>query len=98
MTRVIKKKIVFQQSGDFEAVRAAEKALAAGAFAIGHMQRGSPRGILYGDYLIQKWKNLSRQDIAELCGIAEGGRDGPIVVTFYDNAPDHAISAMEVAI
>ncbi|MEN5277337.1 hypothetical protein ABE527_10330 [Brucella sp. TWI432] len=52
--------------GDFAAVRRAEQLLKQHGFSVGTTQRGSPRGIMFGAYDIQKWRNLNEADRAAL--------------------------------
>jgi hypothetical protein len=77
--------------GDFSACAAAERALERAGFSLGRMQRGDPRGILFGDYDIAKWRNLSARDREELHGVMTGSmRDGPVELTIYERAPQEA--------
>ena len=71
----------FDQSGDFEAVRAAETWCSARGISVGRTQAHSPRGLLYGNYDIQKWRNLRLEDRAQLHGTMIGGRQGPVTIT-----------------
>lgn len=77
----------FWHTGDFEAVRAAEKYLSDRGFSLGRTQRGSPRGILLGDYDIQKWRNLRPREREMLHGHMTGGREGPVLITIFASAP-----------
>lgn len=52
----------------FPTDRAAERTLRDAGFSIGTNQRREPRGILYGDYLIAKWRNLRARERADLDG------------------------------
>lgn len=74
----------FTNPGDFDAMYAAEAWLKERGFSVGRGQAGSPRGILYGDFNIQKWKNLRPSDIAALHGQMVGGRGGPVTVTLFE--------------
>ena len=90
--------ITFHGAGDFAACNDAEKFLASAGFSVGRMQRGDPRGILFGDFDIQKWRNLSQFDIAHLHGFMRGDmRNGPVTVTLLDKAPAEAKAAFERA-
>ena len=41
-----------------------------------------PVAVLKGDWLIAKWKNLTKKEIAQLDGMVDGNfRDGPVTVT-----------------
>lgn len=84
----------FSDPREFEASHQAETFLAARGFSVGHRQRGASRGILFGDYNIQKWRNLNAQEIEELHGVMTGdGRNGPIEIFIFDNAPVEARKA-----
>lgn len=49
--------------------------------SVGRMQAGAPRGLLYGDFDIQKWRNLRPVDIAALDGRMVGDmRHGPVTI------------------
>ncbi|MBP2232485.1 hypothetical protein J2847_005814 [Azospirillum agricola] len=75
----------FTEAGDFVAVRAAERWLAENGFSVGRMQAHAPRGILMGDnWDIQKWRNLTRKERAELDGILIGDRNGPAEILMFD--------------
>ncbi|WP_206078656.1 hypothetical protein [Allomesorhizobium camelthorni] len=59
------------------------------------MQRGAPRGILFGLYDIAKWKNLSSADRRALHGVMTGDmRNGPVSVEIFHIAPDEAKAAV----
>jgi hypothetical protein len=50
------------------------------------MQRGAPRGILRGDAVIAKWRNLSHAERVALDGLMTGDmRHGPVTVTLHDD-------------
>ena len=73
------------EGADFKACREAETFLAARGFSVGSMQRGDPRGILYGDFDIQKWRNLSGNERMFLHGQMTGPmRDGPVTIEIFD--------------
>lgn len=55
--------------GDFVFLSRVEDELRARGFSIGALQRDDPRGIMRGDYDVQKWRNLSKQDRDELDGV-----------------------------
>lgn len=74
-------RVVFDQAGDFNAVAAAEAWCAARGLSVGRMERGQPRGLLFGDFDIQKWHNLSAVERRALSGRMTGDmRNGPVVV------------------
>lgn len=61
--------ITFTAPGRLTAYKMAEQALTENGFSVGHLQSGDPSGILLGEWDIQKWRNLSRQDRCDLHGV-----------------------------
>lgn len=87
--------LTFSDAGDFAAERRAVDALQSAGFSVGHSQRHAPRGILFGLYNIQKWRNLSEADREGLHGVMSGDmRNGPVTVEIFDSAPDTARTAL----
>jgi hypothetical protein len=80
--------------GDFAAVRRAEFLLQAHGFSVGTMQRGSYRGILFGNYEIQKWRNLNVSERAALHGILDGDRCSHAQIEIWDSSPIAAVRAL----
>jgi len=83
-------------------MQAAETWLKARGFSIGIMQSDAPRGILLGDVIIAKWRNLDAEDRADLHGQmmpAPGHslRNGPIFVDIRPDAPHAVIEAFNLA-
>lgn len=71
----------FNQAGDFAAATAAEAWCAENGISVGTMQRHDPRGLLYGDFHIQKWRNLRDFERRALSGQMNGDmRNGPVTV------------------
>lgn len=60
--------ITFRDKEFFTAETRAIRFLESAGFSIGRKQSHAPRGILYGDFDIQKWRNLSERDRAALHG------------------------------
>ena len=85
-------------AGDFAAVRRAEQLLQAHGFSVGVTQRGSSRGIMFGDYIIQKWRNLNVAERAALHGILDGDRSSDAVIEIWDPAPLEAVRALADAL
>jgi len=86
----------FTGEDDFQASYAAADWLEARGFSVASSQRGAPRGILFGDFIIAKWRNLSAREKADLHGVMTGdGRRGPITVTLYAHAPEAAQAAWQ---
>lgn len=84
--------------GDFAAVHRAEHLLDQQGFSVGIMQRGSSRGILFGDYDIQKWRNLNVAERAALHGILDGDRSSHAQIEIWDPAPLEAVRALADAL
>ncbi|WP_267122940.1 hypothetical protein [Xanthomonas sacchari] len=73
--------VPFNDTGDFAALRAAEAWCRDRGVSYGSQQRGSPIGLLVGDYAIAKWRNLSTAERAALHGTITGDtRTGPVVL------------------
>ena len=85
-------------AGDFAAVRRAEQLLQAHGFSVGVTQRGSSRGIMFGDYIIQKWRNLNVAERAALHGILDGDRSSDAQIEIWDPAPLEAVAALAAAL
>ncbi|TAM96262.1 MAG: hypothetical protein EPN45_21225, partial [Rhizobiaceae bacterium] len=64
--------LTFHDAGDFAAAHHAIDWLTEHGFSVGRMQSREPRGILFGCYDIQKWRNLSQADRAALHGMLVG--------------------------
>lgn len=80
-------KMVFSDTGDFAAMRAAEAWCAKHGLSVGEMQLGKPRGILFGDFAIAKWRNLRQADKDALHGTMTGDmRHGPVLVVVSEHA------------
>lgn len=79
----------------FHAWNAAQRWLTERGFSIGRMQAHEPTGILFGEYDIQKWRNLSRDQRAALDATASGDfRNGPVVVRLTKLARNEAWAAL----
>jgi hypothetical protein len=90
---------LFDSNETFGAMYAAEAFLKSAGFSVGRNQRGEPRGILYGDHDIQKWRNLRAADRAALHGRMIGDmRTGPVWVMLADRLPDDASRSLERAL
>src|SRR6266404_4704576 len=86
----------FDQTGDFQASYAAERYLTDRGFAVGSMQRDAMRGILFGNFIISKWRGMNKAEISALHGVMRGdGRNGPVYADLFDSAPAAAKFAFE---
>lgn len=87
--------ITFDQIGDFAATNEAERLLKAHGFAIGPSQRGAPRAVMFGNYIVSKWKNLNRVEREFTHATLTGdGRNGPLTLRLLPAAPDAAVEAL----
>ncbi|MBB5448045.1 MULTISPECIES: hypothetical protein [unclassified Paraburkholderia] len=86
--------IVFDQWGDFEACRAAEKWCGERGISVGEMQGPGPRGLLLGNYCIAKWRNLTNAEKRDLTGRMTGDmRNGPVTITLVGDANEYPNTA-----
>ena len=77
----------FAESGDFAAYYAATKWLHENGYSSGSMRRDDPIGIMKGNYIISKWRNLSSADKKVLHGVMTGDkRNGPVMVEIFEDA------------
>jgi hypothetical protein len=81
-------RLEFRGDGDFEAVRAAEEWCAKLGISVGFMQGDAPRGLLWGDAAIAKWRNLTAAEQASCDGQmttpGSSPRHGPVTVEIAD--------------
>lgn len=89
----------FTGATNVAARQAAEAALKAAGFSVGSRQRGAPSGILFGDYMIAKWRNMNAQERADLHGRMFAD-ELPVIVHFSPQPPaiDDAIFALHEAL
>lgn len=86
----------FDDAGDFAASSAAERWCAARGIAVGCMQGKDPRGLLLGDFVVMKWRNLSARERRDLDGTMAGDmRHGPVTVTLNGAESDYPMLAIE---
>jgi hypothetical protein len=82
-------RLTFSYPGEFVADSHAVAALEDCGFSVGRIQAHAPRGILFGLYDIQKWKNLNAEHRRALHGLMSGDyRNGPVTVEIFDSAPE----------
>ncbi len=75
----------------FKTEDAAQKALAETGFSLGTIQRDDPRGIMFGDLVIEKWRNLDKQHRVDLHGIYRRMfRGGPVEINLSRRCPPEA--------
>jgi hypothetical protein len=79
-------KKTFSESGPFKALYAAQKWLSQNGYSYGSTSRGSPVGVMKGDVVIAKWRNLTKQEIDELGGRLTGDtREGPVTLILKES-------------
>ncbi len=84
----------------FPSEDAAQAALDQAGFSLGRNQRSDPRGIMYGDYDVAKWRNLSKRDRAGLHGVYQRaqGPGSPVRITLKSGgAPGDALRKLEAS-
>lgn len=83
------------KAGDFSGYSDATCYLTTCGFSVGRMQADEPIGILFGQYDIQKWRNLRRIERETLHGTPTGDkRNGPVKVVIFASAPTTAQAAI----
>lgn len=77
---------------EFKTEEDAITALKMTGFSIGTNQRDDPRAVYFGDYDIEKWRNLSatEKNNADIIYTRIGGRDGYILLAINDKCPKEA--------
>ena len=80
---------------DFGALDAARNYLKARGFSCGSLQGREPVGVLLGDVVIGKWRNLDAEDRADLHGMLTSPdfRSGAVTVSIRPDAPQTVIDA-----
>jgi hypothetical protein len=87
--------LTFEQKGDYAAFYACCNLLRAAGFSIASTCVGEPTGILFGDFLIAKWRNLTLFERAELHGTITGDRQhGPVTLTLLPACPEAGLTAI----
>ncbi|WP_062117237.1 hypothetical protein [Collimonas pratensis] len=82
------------ESGDFEAMGLAQSFLEDRGFSVGRMQRDSPRGLIFGQFDISKWRNMDEIEIQALHGRMTGDmRNDPVTIVIFHTAPAEAIAS-----
>lgn len=90
--------IVFRATEEFRATHDAEALLKQAGFSIGPTQRGAPRAVMFGDYLVAKWRGLNHDQRRKTHGTLTGdNRHGPLMFRLLPAAPDAAIEAIRKA-
>lgn len=78
-------KITFDQKGTWAAKEAAEQWCRNNGVSFSSTCTCGPVGLLRGDYMIAKWRNLTTKERAQLDGTMSGDmREGPVTITMCD--------------
>ncbi|PHR61815.1 MAG: hypothetical protein COA43_01200 [Robiginitomaculum sp.] len=76
----------------FKTEKSAQNALVKAKCSLGTLERDAPRGIMPDDWMVLKWKNLSRSDRDLLHGVYQRQeRDGPTTITLRSHCPQNVI-------
>lgn len=84
MARKVAIEKVFKGNGDFKSFYEATSCLNNNGYSYGSMCSPMPIGIMKGDYLIAKWKNLTNSEKAALDGVMETSRDGNTTIKIFE--------------
>jgi hypothetical protein len=72
---------VFEGKETFEASNAAEQWCSDNGISFGSTCAMAPQALLFGDYSIAKWRNLTAKERNQVHGVIEGSvRSGPVTV------------------
>lgn len=84
-TKEIACELVFNETGTFGAMWAAQAWCAGNGYSYGSTCRNEPIGLLLGDFAIAKWRNLNNQERKDLDGVMTSldFREGPVTITLY---------------
>lgn len=86
--------IRFTAIAPFGAWEAAVRLVTRAGFSVGSTCVNCPVGIMHGDWLVAKWRNLSKAEREACHGTISGDRrTGPIMVTLSDACPPAAREA-----
>lgn len=78
-------RIEFTQQGTFQALYAAQAWCRENGISFGSSCAMCPTGLLFGDWAISKWRNLSPRERSELHGAMSGNfREGPVIIEIKD--------------
>jgi len=77
--------LTFEGTNDFEAVNKAAAWCHEKGFSVGSMCRDEPIGLMYGDYLVAKWKNMTPKERRTVDGkiTSHNFRSGSVTVTVF---------------
>lgn len=90
-------KKTFSEKGTFKALHAAQHWLTENGYSYGPTCVMHPAPVLKGDFIIAKWRNLTKTEIKALDGWFDGDlREGPVTV-MLKIAPDHSTTSASTA-
>lgn len=89
---------VFDNPGTFQAKQACEGFARSCGFSVGSGQHGAPTGLMYGDYRLAKWKNMSLAQRRSLHATITGdGREGPVTLHIHAACPPEGAGRLRAA-
>jgi hypothetical protein len=78
-------KLTFNQTGDFQALYAAQAWCEQADISYGSLCRAKPVGLMRGEFGIAKWKHISAEQRKQLDGTITGDfRNGPVTIEIKD--------------
>lgn len=82
----------------FEALESATRLLKSAGFSAGSGCAGQPTAIMFGDYMVAKWKNLTWAEREAVHGVMTGDRrNGPLAIELRPCCPPEGREAFIVA-
>lgn len=83
--RQVEQRLVFKEEGTFASYHKAIGWLNDNGYSYGSTSVNCPVGIMLGEYGIQKWHNLDKDDIKALHGVMISGdfRDGQVEILLF---------------
>lgn len=90
--------VTFTDAGDFKAWDAAVRHVEAVKCSIAPMQKDAAAGVMYGDFAVQKWRNLGPTHRSTLHALVFGDyRNGPLTLRILPACPPAVAAALEGA-
>lgn len=74
----------------------ADAALKSAGFSVGSMQRSDPRGVMFGDVKIAKWRNLTYAERGQCHAryLRDGPAGSPVDITIAEHCPKDGAAAL----
>lgn len=81
-------RILFRGDADYEALQKAQDWCDENGYSYGNLQADAPIGLLFGEFEISKWRNMSSAERKALDGTMDAPgrtyRKGPVIVTLKE--------------